>query len=199
MASSQGTSTFSRLKIGINEFGNLNYTITGKMTYMSSKCPKCGADITNNSVYCPNCGHGIKSSARTTQVSAASTLILIAASASLIFFLLSVRALWQIYSWYPTTVAQSWIVYDQMLTGFSLMGFLSGLSAGALSLARRSYNLTMVCAILCTLSGAGAWTISMIIPFSKLWYSFLYFFLPAFATSLIGTALIYPRKAEFKR
>ena len=169
------------------------------MTYMSSKCPKCGADVTDDSVYCARCGHGMKPTARTTQVSAAGTLIVIAAATSLIFFLLSIRALGQIYSWYPTTVAQSWIVYDQMLTGLSFTGFLFGFSAGVLSLARRRYSLTMVCAVLCTLSGAGAWTISMIIPFSKLWYSFLYFFLPAFATSLIGTVLIYPRKAEFKR
>lgn len=165
---------------------------------MNSKCPKCGENVADDSVYCPHCGHGIKPSARTSQVSAAGTLMIIAAVAGFIFFLVSVRALSQIYSWYPPTVAESWLVYDQMLTGFSFTGFLFGFLSGLLSLARRRYNLTMACAVLCTLSGAGAWTVSMIIPLANAWYSFLYYFLPAFTTALIGTVLIYPRKAEFK-
>jgi hypothetical protein len=55
----------------------------------------------------------------------------------------------------------------------------------------------MICAFFCTFSSAGAWTISLIIPFASMLYSFLYYFLPSFATALVGTILIYPKRAEF--
>jgi len=125
--------------------------------------------------------------------------MIVAAVASLIFFILCIQALAQIYGWYPPVVAQGWFVYDQILTVFSFMGFLFGFSAAILSLTRRSYRWTMFSAVLCTFSGASAWIISLIIPYAKVWNSFFYYFLPIFATSLIGTLLFYPRKAEFKQ
>ncbi len=164
---------------------------------MAYRCPHCNRDMPNDSVYCPYCGHGIRPPARTMQVSAGATLLIVAAVTSLIFFIQSIRALAQIYSWYPQSVAEAWIVYDQMLTIFSLAGLLSGFSAGLLSLSRKSYRWAMLSAVLCTLSGAGAWILSMIIPYSYPWYSFLFYFLPVFLTALIGTMVIYPRKAEF--
>jgi len=166
---------------------------------MVSTCPKCGRNVPDDSVYCPHCGHGIQPSARTMQVSAGGTLLIVAGVASLIFFAQSIRALTQIHTWYPPVFAQSWLVYIQVFTVFSFTGLLFGVSAGTLSLARRSFRWTMASAVICTLSGAGAWTISMIIPFANPWYSLLYYFLPMFAAALIGTVLIYPRRAEFKR
>lgn len=162
------------------------------------KCPRCNRDVPNESVYCLYCGAGVQPSAKTTRVSAAGTLLIVASVASFIFFIQSVRALMQIYSWYPQSVAEDWIIYDQMLTVFSLSGFLFGFASGLLSLSRRNYKLTMVSSLLCTVSGLGAWFLSMIIPYSYAWYSFLFYFLPVFLTALIGTVLLYPRKAEFK-
>jgi len=164
---------------------------------MVSECPKCGRTVPVDSVYCPYCGYGIKPSARSTQVSAGGALMIVAAVASLIFFVLSLKALLNIYSWYPPLIAQSWIVYDQMLTVFSFTGLIFGLSAAILSLTRKSYRWTIASAVLCTLSGGGAWVISMIIPHSNMVQSLLYYFLPLLATSLIGTVLIFFRKAEF--
>lgn len=164
---------------------------------MTSKCPRCEREVPSDSVYCPYCGYGIQPCARTTQVSTAGTLFLVAGIASLIFFILSFRALLQIYSWYPASVAEDWIIYDQMITAFSFIGLLFGFSTGLLSLSRKSYRWTMISAILCTFSGAGAWILSVIIPYASILYSFLYYFLPVLLTALIGTLLIYPRKAEF--
>jgi hypothetical protein len=104
----------------------------------------------------------------------------------------------QIYSWYPLSVAEDWIIYDQMLAIFSLTGFTFGFSSALLSLSRRNYRWTMISALACTLSGLGAWFLSLVIPYSYAWYSFLFYFLPVFLTALIGTLLVYPRKAEFR-
>jgi len=165
---------------------------------MVFNCPKCGRNVPDESVYCPYCGHGIGPSAKTSLVSAGGTLMFVAATASLIIFILAVRALMQIYTWYPPGVASGWIVYDQGLTVFSFIGFVFGLSGGILSLARRSYRLTMASAVICTLAGAGNFIISMIIPYAQFVYSLLYYFLPVFTSSLIATVLFYPREAEFK-
>jgi len=166
---------------------------------MVLRCPKCGRNVPDDSVYCLNCGYGLKPSARTTQVSAGGTLTIVAAVAHLIIFAQSVVALALIYNWYPPVVAQGWIVYDQMLTVFSFAGFLFGLTAGILALMRRNYAWTMVSASLCLLSGAVSWIISMIIPYSYVLGSLLYYFLPMFVPALIANVMIYPRKAEFKR
>jgi RNA polymerase subunit RPABC4/transcription elongation factor Spt4 len=166
---------------------------------MVVECPKCGRTIPDDSVYCPYCGYGIKPSSRSAQVWTGGTLIVVAAVASLILFVLSFYALLNIYSWYPPLVAQSWFVYDQLLTVFSFTGCLFGLSAATLSFTRKSYKWTMASSVLCTLSGGGAWIISMIIPHSNPLQSLLYYFLPLFITSLTGTVLIFFRKAEFNR
>lgn len=162
-------------------------------------CPKCGRSVPDDSVYCPYCGFGIKPSARTVQVSAAGTLMIVAAVASLIFLILSLRALWMLYSWYPPGVASSWLLYNQGLAGFSFVESVFGFVAGLLALARKNYKVTVICAVVCTFSSAGSWTISLIIPFASVLYSFLYYFLPSFAVALVGTILIYPRKAEFDK
>ena len=164
---------------------------------MAPKCPSCGRDVPEGSIYCLHCGRGIHQSARTTLVSVAGTLLTVAAVASLVFFVQSVQALAQIYGWYPSVVAEEWIVYDQALAGFTLAGFVFGLVSGILSFARKSYKWTMFSAVACAFSGAGAWITSMIIPYANLRYSLLYYFLPVFLTALISVVLIFPRKAEF--
>lgn len=166
---------------------------------MVSRCPKCGRDVPDDSVYCPYCKHGLRPAAESTQVSAGGTLLIVAAVANLIIFVVSTRALANIYSWYPVNVAEGWIVYDQVLTFSSFTGFLFGLSAGILAQVRIRYAWTVASAVLCTISGLGSWIVSMAIPFANVQYSLLYYFLPMFTTGLIGTALILPRKPEFKR
>lgn len=164
---------------------------------MPMNCPKCGRNTQDDAVYCPYCGHGLVPAARTTRVSVAGALLIVAGVASFIFLVLAIRALYMLYNWYPATVAETWILYAQMLTIFSLTGFLFGLTSSSLALARRNYRLTMIFSLFCTISGAGAWIESMTIPLANLWYSFLFYFLPSFTTALVATILIYPRKAEF--
>lgn len=164
---------------------------------MVDNCAKCGRKVPEDSVYCLYCGHGIKPSARSNQVSGGGALMAGAALASLIHFAISLIALLNIYNWYPAIVAQIWFFYDQMLTAFSLTGLLSGLTAAMFSLARKGYKRTMISAVLCTLSCGGAWITAMIIPHSSMVHSFLYYFLPLLTPSLIGTVLILSRKMEF--
>lgn len=166
---------------------------------MALSCRRCGRSVPDDSVYCPYCGFGITPSAKTVQVSAAGTLMIVAAVTSLIFLILSLRALWMLYRWYPPGVASSWLVYNQGLAGFSFAESLFGFVSGLLAFVRKNYRLTMICAVVCTFSSAGAWIISLIIPFASVLYSFLYYFLPSFAMALVGTILIFPRRAEFDR
>jgi len=161
-------------------------------------CPKCGRNVPDDAVYCPYCMRGLKPSALTMNVSVAGFLMLIAAIASLIIFLLSLDALLEIYSWYPQLIAQKWILYDQLFTGFSLLTFIFGLIAGVLSLSRKNYPWFMVAGVLCAIVGGGVWVMSMLIPNYKLSSSFLYYFLPIFLPSLLGTLLVFPRRIEFK-
>jgi len=116
----------------------------------------------------------------------------------LIVFLLSLDALLEIYSWYPQLIAQKWILYDQLFTVFSLVTFVFGFIAGVLSLSRKSYPWFMVAGVLCTIVGGGVWVTSMLVPDYKLSSSFLYYFLPIFLPSLLGTLLVFPRRTEFK-
>jgi hypothetical protein len=162
------------------------------------KCPRCSQEVPDESIYCFHCGSGIKPNARTTHVSAAGTLLMVASATSLIFLVLSLRSLLQIYSWYPRSVAEGWIIYGQMLAVFSLSGFACGFSSAMLSFSRRSFKWAMISAVSCTLSGGGAWLLSLFTPYSYAWSSFLFYFLPVFLTALAGTLLIYPRKAEFR-
>jgi hypothetical protein len=130
-------------------------------------------------------------------VSVAGALMVTFTVASLIFFVLSFHALLNIYNWYPASVAQVWFVYDQTLTVISFVGLIFGLGATALILARRGHSWAIVFSVLGTLTGGGSWVISMVIPHSNIAYSILCFFLPLFATSLVGTLLVLSRKAEF--
>jgi len=165
---------------------------------MVAECPKCSRTIPVDSVYCPYCGHGIKPSARSTQVSVGGALMIAATMANFIFLVYALQALINIHSWYPALVAQFWFSYNQVFTVFFLTGVLSGLSATILSLTRKKYTWTMASSLLCTLSGGGAWTLSMIIPHSNMLQSLLYYFLPLLAAPSIGVVLIFSRKAEFK-
>lgn len=160
-------------------------------------CPKCAKAVPEDAVYCPYCGYGVKPSARTIQVSLGASLVLVATAASLIHFILSIKALMQIYVWYPPVVTQNWIIYDQMLAIFTLASFLLGLFSSTLLLLRRSFRLSVASAFLLTISCVAAWTLSIVEPFSNLGSSFFYFFLPLVLPALIGTLLVYPRKAEF--
>lgn len=164
---------------------------------MALECPKCGRKIPDDSIYCPYCGQGIKPSARSTQVSVAGAFMIVAATGSLIFLILSLQALLNIYSWYPPLVAQSWFIYDQMLTISTFTELLFGLIAAVFSLSRKSYRWTMISSILCTLSGCVSWTISTIIPHSNVVQSFLYYFMPLLMPPLVATILIFLRKPEF--
>jgi uncharacterized BrkB/YihY/UPF0761 family membrane protein len=166
---------------------------------MVLECPKCGRTVPEDSTYCPYCGHGVKPCANTTYVPMASILMIVTAASSLVLFALSIEALLDIYNWYPQLTAQSWFIYDQLLTVFSCLGMLFGLAAAALSSARRSYNYTMISALVCAASGGAAWVTSMIVPSSTLLVSTLYYFLPTFFPTLIATSLIYYRRVEFKQ
>ncbi|MDH5449312.1 MAG: hypothetical protein OEX77_00225 [Candidatus Bathyarchaeota archaeon] len=123
--------------------------------------------------------------------------MIVAATGSLLFFVLSLQALANIYDWYPLLVAQRWFIYDQVHAVLSFSGLLFGFSGAILSLTRKSYNWTMASTALCTLSGGATWILSMIIPHSDALQSFLYYFLPLFVTAFVGTVLISFRKAEF--
>ncbi len=164
---------------------------------MVAECPKCGAAIPHDSVYCPYCGHGIQPSARSFQVSLAGALMVTFAIASLVLFVLSFRALLNIYSWYPASVAQVWFVYDHMLTTVSFAGLIFGLSAAVLILSRRSFSWAMAFSIFGAIAGGSSWVISMLIPHTNIAYSTVYYFVPLFATSFIGTLLVSRRKVEF--
>lgn len=164
---------------------------------MTSACPKCAKTVTEDAVYCPYCGHGLKPIARTVQVSLGASLIIVATAASLIFFALAIKALAQIYIWYPPVVTQNWIIYDQMFAFFTFASFLLGLSSSTLLLLRRKFMWGIILASLLTISCIAAWIMSVLEPFSSFGSSFSYFFLPLVIPSLIGTLLVYPRKAEF--
>lgn len=165
---------------------------------MASTCPKCRKTVPDDSIYCPYCAHGLKPSARTVRVFVGSILMIVAALGSLILLILSTQALLGIYNWYPQLAAQMWFVYDQMFTVFALSGLIFALPAAVLSLSRKSHKWTMISATLSTLSGGALWITSMIAPIVVLWESTVYLFIPLFIAPLLGTLLIYPRKAEFK-
>jgi len=164
---------------------------------MVTRCPKCGRAAPDDALYCPYCAHGITSNARTLNVSVGGMLMAIATAGFLILLVLSVRALLDIYRWYPQLVAQGWVVYDQLLAALCLFGSLSGGLACVLFLTRKSHRWSMISGAACVLSGGGAWATSMIIPHYIVWYSLLYYFLPVFFTPLVGTILVYRRNKEF--
>ncbi len=165
---------------------------------MVSECPRCGKAVTDDLVYCPYCGRGLKPWAKSFQVSFAGALLIVVTVASLIFLVLTIQALSGIYSWYPPLVAQSWFVYDQALAMLVFTGFLFGLMAAGFSLARKSYRWAMIFSAICACSACGAWVISLIIPHASIVASFLYYFMPLLLPSVTATVLIFPRRAEFR-
>jgi hypothetical protein len=124
----------------------------------------------------------------------AGTMMLVATVDSLVVFILSAVALEGIYGWYPQFVTQQWFIYDQLLTVFSFLGMVSGISATVLLLSRRSYVGAVTSSAVCTVSGASVLVVSLIQPLAVWWESTLYYLLPLFAASLIGTLLIYLSK-----
>ena len=165
---------------------------------MGSKCPKCGRTVPEDSVYCPYCSFGLKPSARTGFVPVGGTLFMLATICSLIISVLSINALQNIYHWYPQHVAQSWYFYDQLFTVFAIAQLFSGMLATALTLSRRRHKLAIIAAAICTLSGGGIFITSIIVPLAEPWNSFLLYFLPVFLAPLVGTALVFSRRREFK-
>ncbi|MCW4051648.1 MAG: zinc ribbon domain-containing protein [Candidatus Bathyarchaeota archaeon] len=165
---------------------------------MVSECPKCKRKSPVDSVYCPYCGRGMKPSARSTQVSVGGALMIVATVANLIFFVFAFQAIINIHRWYPPLVAQIWFAYDQFLVMFFFTGLLFGLCTAVLSLSRKSYRWTLASAMLCMLSGGGAWIISMIVPHSSIVQSLLYYFFPLLVAPFAGAVLIFLRSAEFQ-
>jgi hypothetical protein len=132
-------------------------------------------------------------SAKIAYMYVASLMMIVATADSLIVFILSVTALRSIYGWYPQFVAQQWFIYDQLFTVFSFVGMVSGASSTVLVLSKGSFVGAVSSAFVCIVSGASVLVISLIQPLALLWESILYYFLPWFAASLIGTLLIYLR------
>jgi hypothetical protein len=137
-------------------------------------------------------------SARIAYIYVASLMMIVATADSLIVFILSVAALNGIYGWYPQLVAQQWFIYDQLFTVFSFIGMVTGGFATALVLSERSYMGALSSAFVCAVSGAGVLVVSLIQPLALWWESILYYLLPFFAASLIGTFLIYSGGNEDK-
>jgi hypothetical protein len=162
-------------------------------------CPKCEEQIPDDSIYCPYCAHGIANSARTVQVYAASLLMIITCTSSFIFIILSIRALLYISTWYPMIVAQSFYIYNQMLLALSICALISGGISTAISYNRLSYKLAITSAVACVLFGGCILTLALMVPGYPLWGSILFYFLPQFLPSLIGTILLSPRRSEFKQ
>lgn len=121
------------------------------------------------------------------QVYISGTMTIVATVASLILMIEATAALLGIYGWYPQFAAQQWFLYDELLTSSSALQLASGAVATALMLSRRSYLVAMASAILCTLSGASSFVISLIQPMAVLWESLLYYLLPLFIAPLAGT------------
>jgi hypothetical protein len=126
-------------------------------------------------------------------------LMTVATVGSMVVFILSVIALEGVYSWYPQFVAQQWFIYDELFTVFSLSGLMFGAFATALILYKKSYKGAVASALVCTLSCASVFVVSLVQPLAVLWQSLLYFFVPIFATSLAGAALTYVQGEEIEK
>jgi len=137
--------------------------------------------------------------AKTAHTNAGGTLMIVATTASMIIFVLSVFALQNIYNWYPKLVAQQWFIYDQLLTAFSFLELIFGALATTLILSKRSFRVAVTLGTICTLSGASAFVVTLIQPLAVLWESLLYYFLPLFLTPLTGTLLTYLQGEEIER
>jgi len=125
------------------------------------------------------------------QTNSGSTLMIVATLASAVIFILSVFALQDIYRWYPRIVAQQWFIYDQLLTAFSVLGLVFGALTTSLVLSKKSWRAAVTFGIICTMSGLGAFIVTLIQPLAVLWESIVFFFLPLFVAPLAGTLMIY--------
>ena len=166
---------------------------------MVNECPKCGRSVPDDSVYCPYCGQGLTPPARTSQVYAASLLLLAACVSSGIFIILSTRALLYVSTWYPLLVAQTFYVYTRWLLVLSMGELISGGVCMLVSYNRVNHLWAVTSAAACTLCGGGIWAMTLVVPWYPLWSSIVYYFLPQFLPPLVGTLLLLPRKAEFAR
>lgn len=133
---------------------------------------------------------------RIAYVIVAGTLIIVATLGSVIVFIVSMIAVGEVYGWYPPFVAQQWFIYDELFAVFSFMGFLFGAVAVALMLSKRSFCGGMASGIVCTLSGAGVFVVSLIQPLALMWQAILYYFLPLFMAPLMGTLITYVNRIE---
>jgi hypothetical protein len=125
---------------------------------------------------------------------AAAVMIIAGTVGFLVMFVASVLALQGVYYWYPQFVAQSWFIYDELFAIFTFMGLLSGSLTASLMFLKRNLNVTLMVAVLCTVSGASVFVTSLIAPLAVLWKSVLYYFLPLFLAPLAGTVLFYYTK-----
>lgn len=141
-------------------------------------------------------GDRLDSERRIVHVTVAETMMMVATLGSLVVFVLTVVALQGIYGWYPSFVAQQWFIYDQFFAVFSFLGMVFGAFATSLLLAKKNCQAAVACGIVCTVSGAGVFVVSLIQPLALLWQAMIYYFLPLFIAPLIGTLMIYMRQDE---
>ncbi len=165
---------------------------------MVQKCPKCGKESDDDAVYCSKCGFGFAPYARTFMLSSAGGMLLLAAVGGLVFLILSIIALYNIYHWYPAFVARGWFLYDELFAAFALSETFFGSVSSVLTLLRRRYHFAFATAFCCMISGTGLLTTSLIQPQAVFWQSLLLYFLPLFLPPLFATLLVYYRSAEFK-
>jgi len=142
--------------------------------------------------------HEVDSEVRTVRTFVAATLMTVATVGSMVVFILSAIALEGVYSWYPQFVAQQWFIYDELFTVFSFLGLVFGAVATALILSKKSFKGAVASALVCTLSSASVFVVSLVQPLAVWWQSLLYFSLPIFATSLAGAALTYMQGEEIE-
>jgi len=121
----------------------------------------------------------------------AAALMIVGTAEFLYVFVESLLALQGVYQWYPQFVAQQWFIYDELFTIFTFCGALFGSLAVTLALSGRNLTGTIIAGLLCAISGACVFIISLVAPLGLLWRSILYFFLPLFLLPLVGTLLLY--------
>ena len=130
-------------------------------------------------------------------LSSAGALLVVSTTGSLVFLILSINALSNVYKWYPAFVAQEWFLYDVLFAVFAFAESVFGVVASALTYLRKRYRFALAAAFCCLISGTGLLTTSLIQPLAILWQSLLLYFLPLFLPPLIATLLVYYRSAEF--
>jgi hypothetical protein len=155
----------------------------------AAQCKKCKIAMIN--IFCRASHSNTSNMAKTVDTSNAGGLMIAATMASLVIFVLSAYALANIYSWYPQIVAQRWFVYDELLTTFSFVELICGALAASLIMWKKNFRVVVALAMVCTLSGASAFLVTLIQPLAVLWESLLFYFAPLFIIPLAGTLLFY--------